>query len=1039
MADTTQKILSVQLDATDAINGIVKLNDAIDANNQKMALNKKAIDENNKAMKESGADTMALAQKNEELTKTNVELSAQTKELTNERRILQKEVQNEIRANAAAEGSLKSLRAQLSNLTKQFDSLSKSERQNEQVGGALMKQINEVTTEIKQAEKETQRYFRNVGNYPEAMGSVKGAMRTMQQEIMNLTLQYREMDDEMKRSDAGVELKNKIDQLTQQASKYKDVMSDVSQSIQRGASDTAALNALTEGAKVLTASFGLAKNAAVALGISNEGLQKSMLKIQQAMQAVQALTVIQNALQKQSNLMKGIEILQTKAAATAKALETKTTIGATAAQKAFNLVANANPYVLLATAILTVVGAVVAFTAATDDATEATEKETGTIKINSGAIDANAIAKERIAKAEKDWSDSVSQNASNQISQYTKLQLKWLEVNKDQKKREQFQREYGEEVNRVAGRVLKLSEYENFFVRDTDKVVAAILARAKAEAGAQKYAEAVLKKAENDRKGTVANGRYKYTATTDSEIDLDDRRYGDVRAAIEAGILTSNDVKGVNTMLSFYYKLSETGVKKMNKLWAENAAAIRAADDAEIDYLKDFTIGATKETILAENAAGMGHGYNPPKGFGGGGGGHTGRGGGGNTTTPKDTAQSLEQLTSRLQSIQADALNRMAATSEQYTQKWIDDSKKAIEQQAKNEISATEEARKKDIDNLKKSLEAKKITQGQYNRLILETQEAYDNKVVAIEQQKLADLKKIDDEIAQRQKDAAEKARKAAEEALKKQREDALALQAAIVEGLPEGSVMRLNAQLDNLQMLMDAELAMYENNERMIQAVKAKYGLEAQKLQQDYARKEIEIQQQKYEAIANIVGGLGQVLTEFGDDQKAFVILQKTLALAEVAINQGVAISAAIKNAATGSITVWNMIAQIATGITSVTVAMVQAFKSIDSAKFATGGYVRGAGTSTSDSIPIRVSNGESVMNANTTAMFSGLLSSLNQLGGGVPIQVQQSASSIRGEDMLARAVARGVAMLPAPVVSVEDINRGQRQVQVMTERATL
>jgi hypothetical protein len=66
-------------------------------------------------------------------------------------------------------------------------------------------------------------------------------------------------------------------------------------------------------------------------------------------------------------------------------------------------------------------------------------------------------------------------------------------------------------------------------------------------------------------------------------------------------------------------------------------------------------------------------------------------------------------------------------------------------------------------------------------------------------------------------------------------------------------------------------------------------------------------------------------------------------------------------------------------------------------------------------------------------------LLSSLNQLGGGVPIQAKETASTVQGEDMLARAFAKGVAMLPNPVVSVEDINRGQRQVEVMNERATL
>ena len=199
-----------------------------------------------------------------------------------------------------------------------------------------------------------------------------------------------------------------------------------------------------------------------------------------------------------------------------------------------------------------------------------------------------------------------------------------------------------------------------------------------------------------------------------------------------------------------------------------------------------------------------------------------------------------------------------------------------------------------------------------------------------------------------------------------------------------------------------------------------------------------MEIERTKYEAIGNMVGGLGQVLGEFGDESREMAALQKTLALGEIMIAQAVAIANAVK-AGSNAITPWQMIAQIATSIVAVTTAMAQAFKSLNSAKFATGGYIKGAGTSTSDSIPVRVSNGESIMNANTTAMFSGLLSSLNQLGGGVPIQVQQTAQNVRGEDMLARAFARGVAMLPNPVVSVVDINNGQRQVEVVNERATL
>jgi hypothetical protein len=49
-----------------------------------------------------------------------------------------------------------------------------------------------------------------------------------------------------------------------------------------------------------------------------------------------------------------------------------------------------------------------------------------------------------------------------------------------------------------------------------------------------------------------------------------------------------------------------------------------------------------------------------------------------------------------------------------------------------------------------------------------------------------------------------------------------------------------------------------------------------------------------------------------------------------------------------------------------------------------AMGGYVSGGGTSTSDSIPALLSNGESVINAASTKMFMPLLSTINQIGGG-------------------------------------------------------
>lgn len=61
----------------------------------------------------------------------------------------------------------------------------------------------------------------------------------------------------------------------------------------------------------------------------------------------------------------------------------------------------------------------------------------------------------------------------------------------------------------------------------------------------------------------------------------------------------------------------------------------------------------------------------------------------------------------------------------------------------------------------------------------------------------------------------------------------------------------------------------------------------------------------------------------------------------------------------------------------------------------FAEGGFVSGDGTSTSDSIPAFLSNGESVMTAEATAMFAPFLSMMNQAGGGRAFDVGSIKSS--------------------------------------------
>jgi hypothetical protein len=162
----------------------------------------------------------------------------------------------------------------------------------------------------------------------------------------------------------------------------------------------------------------------------------------------------------------------------------------------------------------------------------------------------------------------------------------------------------------------------------------------------------------------------------------------------------------------------------------------------------------------------------------------------------------------------------------------------------------------------------------------------------------------------------------------------------------------------------------------------------------------------------------------------------------AESAIAQGMAAVEAVKAAveAVGSATKgdpYTIAIRIAAALAAVTVAIAKA-KSLGSG-FATGGYVSGAGTSTSDSITARLSNGESVMNAKATSMYAPLLSALNQSAGGNSIQVSDAGANTINSNILAESMANAVANIPSPIVTVEDINLGQKRVSVAENNSTL
>lgn len=220
----------------------------------------------------------------------------------------------------------------------------------------------------------------------------------------------------------------------------------------------------------------------------------------------------------------------------------------------------------------------------------------------------------------------------------------------------------------------------------------------------------------------------------------------------------------------------------------------------------------------------------------------------------------------------------------------------------------------------------------------------------------------------------------------------------------------------------LDYEIAVAESDQRIKDANQAVL---------DSQIKNAEIQ-------ANAVIDLGKSVSEFisafNEDSAANADFARTIALIEIGIKTAVAVAKAIASAQ--DVPYPGNLVAAATGVAAVLSGIASAKKLIDQSnkapkapdskvqKLATGGLISGSGSGTSDSIPTMLSNGESVLNANSTSMFTPLLSALNQIGGGVGFGKQDVSNQLQGEDMLARAFAKGASMLPPPILSLKEFH---------------
>lgn len=1035
VSEDKQQILDIKVKYEDAIYGIIRYKEKIDQ------------------LKQSIKD---LQQQEKDKTITTNEMKVQTeainatiKEYQYNVRALQKEIQNNVRTENEQEGSLKQLRAQLSNATKQYDEMAKAEREGAK-GQALAKHINDITDKLKQAEEETQRYYRNVGNYYNSMMQAADDLQGTEffgmdivndTEISNIIKLAQNMDGLTGKLKAfgktaiglvmnpyfaalagvvgvGMTFKWWFDynkglmeatRLTREFTGYTGEALETMRNSIAATADTMGkdFNDVLATADNLMANYHLSGEEA--MKVINDGfasgadLSGDMLnKIQQyaptfhdaGISADQLVAILQ---QTRSGIFsdKGLDII-TMASKKIREMNTATSasldaIGISSKQVQQDLAnGTKNTFDII-------------------QQVASKMKDFGADSQQVGDILKNVFGKQGAAAGiqlieQLDTMTTDIEEVKKQTGEWGETQLENIKLHK--------------ELNSYLSSMFDMSQhgFEEMIEKGKmfgTKVLVQIMKGLFNTINyfIDWYNESLLLRGIINAIGI--NFRLMWNAiklVCNLAIDAFKRM----------GFAAKGMLDILEGIVTFDLSKAQKGFKEMFDISGTIKEAWNDIKNAGIEIGNTFadgfenTVHGRLNHLKLANLDGGATSSEPTNGNKG--------------TTPAakgSTTKTKAQIAKEKAEAKAEAERRKKQEKElqaqialiqfQYNEQVMDAKKRYLAGMYDNERDYSN-----DLEQLEKNMVARSIdayvAAGQIGAEKAQEMQA---KLLDIMIKAKADLKNQAKEIVDelnKEFENAEKARK----------------DANILGGGTSDEENDNAAKLERYKAFLEQKLAMtQENTEAQKQLQQQLHDTEVQ-LADDSNKKQQQKIGERQQMMANMISTLGDGLSSFFNEQdKSFhnflkSMLTSLLDAIEMAITAYYAQMLAHELAEKS----WFGVASAA-GMMALTKAAFAGAKAAVKG-FSTGGYVQGSGTGTSDSIPARLSNGESVMTAKATSMFSPILSAFNQLGGGVPIVVNNGGSNI-GMDMLAAAVARGYQMAPQPVVSVEEINRTQRRVQTI------
>lgn len=943
---------------------------------------------------------------------------------------LTKQVKNQLKAQNEQSGSLVQWRAELSNLTAEYDRLSKAEREGAK-GKELKDKINEVTTALKSAEEETQRYYRNVGNYPQAMAPMKEQL-----DIIVAKLQ------EMKA--AGLDTTPAFEEMQTKAESLRDSLAQSSEE------NTTSFDKMNTGVMSLVAVFATWHTALEGLGIKNEDLNRTLTICMTGITALATAGKVWNAVQKESALMTVATtaktwLLNTALASklTAMTAVTAATGGATVATTLWNAALYANPLVwligIIVAAVAAVYGLVKAFSfffGSSEDRREALKREAEELeRLHTLHQQALEMAAARGATEE----ERVRRNIEN------------LKAEADAWARhfEKIKEEYDEDDDEYKEALESKRKAHDDFIASLDDALISLTKvqteqreyERKEALGEYEYKRTLIRE-QTKQQIELAKTLLKYNKITKAEYDalvadlnkLQTRKIGEVDKEEAEAAKKAADAKkkaaadAAKSAADAAKKRQEAAKKAEEEYYKE----VEKAQDALLALVKD---GLDKQ-LQAENLSyerGLKALQEKLAKY--------------QTNSEYDVKmrQALNDqiyaLTTaherKVAEFQYSEAQRQIKIQQELIQAKLENIKKGTLEEMQLRMAGIDEQEEADKKALEKRLSDGELTQEQYNALRLTMEESY-------RRQKLELAEQYDQLDLDRQRAALQAeidAMQLAEDERQLKVREGYEMSDQAYEKWRERGLAGLEEHERNLLLKQEeaaaAELAALQARGQLSTQTTEEYEAEVlaakQKSQQAQAATNqaiIKDEQAKAQAMKLVTSNLTGLLDTLGESNKTFAKMSKIITLAQIAIDTGKALASGIASAS--SMPFPANLAAIDTTVATILANVTTAITTVKSAKFAEGGKVNGPGTGTSDSIPAYLSNGEFVMTAQATRMFEPLLVAMNGIGKGIPMPSRSASDRVTTAEMMTESFGSAAREI-RPVVSVVEINEVQDRVDVI------